>query len=734
MNINAAPSLQSSYGDIIPLAGVSIRGEISDLMACLSIEQTFRNTGEENIEAVYTFPLALDAVLLGLQVSIGNRTLKGYVIEKQQSEDRYEEAITDGDTVIMLQQAAPGMYTLNVGNLQSGETVTIHYRYGQLLAWTEDELRFHIPTTIAPRYGDPGKLLSEPHQIPVTDNGVSHAYTLSIQVKGLLSQAAIQSPSHRIAVAPEEGCATVTLANKAELDRDFVLNFKASHANTQSTCQLARDLSGYVALASFKPEIEMSAKPQLRNIKILVDCSGSMAGDAIQQARRAMKLMLESLKPSDYFNIILFGSDHEALFNAQQLATRENLDLADKLVSRIDANMGGTEIGGALKRAYAIGPNAEIRPDVLLITDGEIWNQQEVILQAELSGHRIFTVGVGASVSEGLVRDLASVTGGVCELVSPNEGMAEKIHRHFQRIYSPEMKNLRVSWPVTPTKQWPEKIDTCYKGDTLHVFAWFEQPINGAVGLSGGDGKGGLEPITLASSVCQSMVHDENLTLAKMAASHQLKTMADQRAKEQLAVEYQLMTPYTNYLVLDIREDPDKAQTLPTLMPVPQMLSAGWGGSGAVCASYHSGMIELQDICLSRNLGESSDDDIDLPVFSRNSAISPTSWIDYLNGIPYNLLLDGLFDIGLLELEDHGLPESTVDALQQLVDENEGGLDEGQIIVLFLLEIEKLDGQLFGKYVTRALRFSSNKLMTDVSAALKYGTSFDSLKYIARGL
>lgn len=696
MNLNTAPVLETRAGDAIPLKGVKIQGEISDLMASVCIQQQFENDCNENIEAVYTFPLALDAVLLELQVQIGGRTLKGCVIEKQQAEDRYEEAIAEGDTAIMLQQVASGLYTLNVGNLQPGEAVTIQYQYAQLLVWMGDDLRFHIPTTIAPRYGDPEKQFAEPHQIPLTNNWVEHQYTLSVQVKGLLSKAVIQSPSHSIAMEAGQVVTRITLDRGAKLDRDFVLNFAADAAEVTSACQIAGDITGHVALVSFKPKIEHQAIPEPRNIKIVVDCSGSMAGDSIDQARQALRSILASLRAQDCFNIILFGSHHDALFSGAQQATAENLRLAGKLVDRLNANMGGTEIGEALKASYALGNGHEIASDVLLITDGEIWNQEVIIQEAQESGHRIFTVGVGSSVSESFVRTMARVTGGACELVTPNEQMAEKIHRHFQRIYLPKAENLLVDWPATPKKQWPEKVESCFDGDTLHVFAWFDEPILGPVSLLGDVGNGSQQKLAVSDGVANS-ASGGDLTLARIAAAQELKAMPDSPASKEMAVQYQIITPHTNYLVLDVREEKEKAKSLPVLAQVPQMLAAGWGG----CASVHYDSCMVMD----ENLNE-----IVKNALKKKGEISAASLIRYLNELPFSRIKEGLIDSSIQELRENGLEERFAVTLEGVVNDSRQMTTEQQVILLLLLELYGLGSWLFSKDFSRALMLSKRKM------------------------
>lgn len=168
---------------------------------------------------------------------------------------------------------------------------------------------------------------------------------------------------------------------------------------------------------------------------------------------------------------------------------------ARRFVRQLDANMGGTEIGSALEAAYRIvglsstswnparwfGGGANVSRDVLLITDGEVWSTDPVIASAKASGHRVFTVGVGSAVAEAFVRSLAEATGGACELVSPREDMAGRIHRHFQRMYAPRARRAEMVWPIKPVHSTPAVLETVFDGDTIHAFAWFAQKPVGSI-------------------------------------------------------------------------------------------------------------------------------------------------------------------------------------------------------------------------------------------------------------
>lgn len=75
------------------LESVRVSGQIRDLACELSVQQTFVNPSENNVEAVYTFPLPHGAVLLNLVAKVGERELRGAVLPKKKAEARYEKPL-----------------------------------------------------------------------------------------------------------------------------------------------------------------------------------------------------------------------------------------------------------------------------------------------------------------------------------------------------------------------------------------------------------------------------------------------------------------------------------------------------------------------------------------------------------------------------------------------------------------------------------------------------------------
>jgi Ca-activated chloride channel family protein len=574
-------ALTGLEGERVALCDVAVTAVLQDLLAEVTVSQTYRNDERTNIEAVFTFPLPLDAVLLDLEVDIGGRVLKGVVVEKEAAEETYEDAVEAGDAAVMLEAIEPGLYTMNVGNLLPQETAKITFRYAMLYRWTGDRLRLFLPTTIAPRFGESPH---QPHQAPEASLTVENQFSLRVEVFGALRDAQFVCPSHAVELTKSPEKVVLSLQQpKAVMDRDFILNVKAPQA-TRSFVLCGQDGEGMTAIASFQPFFPGLQQPLPLALAIVIDCSGSMKGDSMVQAKQALDGILESLQPQDRVTLIAFGNSTNALSNHLLPCNKTNLTEARQFAKSLDANMGGTEIGNALREAYAAVGRAE-PADIFLVTDGEVSDWEAVVDEATKSGHRIFTVGVGSAVSEAFVRGLAAGTGGECELVSPREGMADRVVRHFERMRAPRAKRVDVYWPDGASHTSPSRIGAVFEGDTVVACASFDHPhATGSAILEVETDKGEVVRQELAFPTATPASSPDGLsTVARVAAAARLKEL-DEVDGVDAALRYRLVSPWTNWLVVAPRAENEKAQDLPALQNVPQTLAAGWGGIGTVAA------------------------------------------------------------------------------------------------------------------------------------------------------
>ena len=575
MENSQASFMCTKEGRKVPLMATIADVVLHDLLANVTINQVYKNSEEKNIEAIYSFPLPRDAVLMELSVIWNDRKLQGKVVGKKAAEARYEEAIVDGDRAVMLEKVEDGLYTMNIGNLLPDENIEVVIRYSLLHRWQGDQLRFYLPTTVAPRYGIP---MMEPHQIPAVDILTKNRFSFSLKVIGEIREAEFESPSHAIINERHHDHRLIRLVNETTLmDRDLIINIR-SKGQGMASAVYDSDGDNFVSLVSFKPVLSSDNKPESRALTILVDCSGSMSGNSMTQARIALQRILGSLKSSDLFNIIKFGSRHRSLFPSLELANLMNREKAETFISNINANMGGTEINAALREAYHFQQYLECCPDILLITDGEICSAESIIQEAKESGSRIFSVGVGSSVAEAFVEGIARETGGACELVTPNEDMAERIYRHAKRINGERYSTVEVSLPVACHEQIPAKVRSVFDGDTVHLFLRSKvKPVGDAI-ISLHINS---EPTWRSSVPLIQVKEDRELTvssLARMAAYSSLSELGREEATE-VALQYQLMSEWTNFLMIDERAEGEPADALPELRPVPHMLATGWGGT-----------------------------------------------------------------------------------------------------------------------------------------------------------
>lgn len=587
-------------GEDLVLEGVKANGRVAGRVLDMHLEQRFSNPESFNVEVVYTFPLPWQAVLLGLEVEFKDKKLVAQVKAKSTAREEYEEALSEGDTGILLTVNRDRTYTLELGNLMAGESCIIRLQYVQVLQPEQGSLRLMLPTTLAPKYGNPlNDAGYDPHAVPEVSFAIEYPFDIRLTVLGELGKARISSPSHQVAIRAlpsdgqvEAGVIEVSLGSNSWLDRDFVLLFNELPQTSQGLVAWDSLEPGVgVVMAGFSPRLPKLPVMPL-NLKMLVDCSGSMNGDSIQAARRALLSILAGLKDQDRFSLSRFGSSVDHRGRSMWKAATGALAVARRWVENLKADMGGTKMNEAIQSCVAL-PSANPCA-LLLITDGHIHAIDDVIESAKQSGHRFFVVGIGSSISEGILRRLAEETGGSCEFVAPGEQVESAILRLYRRLRSPVVQEARVEWQhgceLKAASRLPKNV---FGDDVITVLAWVQaanpelltQPIKLL-----GRFESMQEEVSLAE-LTPALFADEPNTLARFAAYVSYRQMREHGDEASLvlnqdlpalAEKYQLVTDDTSLVLVIDRAVDEKAQDMPTLRKVRGMLAAGFGGTGCV--------------------------------------------------------------------------------------------------------------------------------------------------------
>lgn len=679
------------------LKSVCIAGALRGMLLDVVLEQCFGNPSEHHIEAIYTFPLPSGAVLLDVSVRLGEKKLAARIAAKQAAEAAYEDAIAEGDAGVMVEVNPDGSYTLNLGNLASREECTVSLHYVRKLAFEHGGLRIQVPAVIAPRFGSP--LLDaglQPHQVSGHDPAAHYPLSLTLQIPGHLSSA-LSSPSHAITIAHEGTDTVVSLAQAAVMDRDFILVMQNLDTASMARAEPDSVLPGhFAAMASFMPRMPEPGNAALA-FKLLVDCSGSMAGDSINAARLAVDAIVGRLKPQDRFSLSRFGDTVEHASARMRKASPSAVRMARQWAKSLEADLGGTEMADAL--ASTIHLACEGPADILLFTDGAIHAIDAVVERARASKQRVFVVGIGSSPAEAHLRLLAEASGGACDFLAPGEAAGPAILRMFARLSTPSWRQVEVAWPAPPL--WQSASQNLFEGDTHYAYALFREPPAGEVALYASDGSAAR---TLLASAELVLADQESGILAKFAALARFGALSERVERQQLALDYHLLTEFTSFILVHERTEGDKANDMPALHVVPQMMAAGASGFGTVGGGrrgYHvQSAVQAYGAAPSFLRVSRGPAVLQAPAVWRRGAslpgaapaesgLTPLAFAERLSSGHLNTM-----EMTFAGLEEAGIGRTIVAWLEREF----GQLDENLVVSTFLFVIgaEPLAGQLFG--------------------------------------
>lgn len=674
------------------LVGVQAQGRLDAVLFELTLRQTYRNTSHQVLEVVYTFPLPPMAVLLGFASELNGERQDGVVVARREAERQYEDALAEGDAPVMLEAHRDGLHTANIGNLKPGDELVLECRLAQLLQFEQGRLRVSIPTTIAPRYGQAGQAGLQPQQVPTASLAADYPLGLSLVLGAGLAGATAECPTHRLATRlGANGELQMDLAAGARLDRDVVV-IVTPRETTGSLRVQAHDPTNaeapVVVLAALQP---LAAPPrEAIAVKLLVDCSGSMSGDSIASARAALRGVVSGLSERDYLSLSRFGSRVEHLF-APSRASPQALRHLRPVLDGIQADLGGTEMEHALKSVFDLpGGSPMGGADVLLITDGEIWQADETMAAARRSGHRVFAIGVGSAPAEGVLRALAEATGGACEFATPGEGLEAAARRMLHRMHQPIFSKVRIDWGREPVWSCAPQASV-FAGDTVTAFAAFSRATSPrTVRLLADDAQG--QTLELARSEAEAPACGD--ALPRIAAARRIAQGPETMALE-LALQYQLITSKTHCILVHRRAKENQASEPSRLQRVDSMLAAGWGGLGVMqeAAPAYSTVVDLScgshsDLSVSVSVSVEA---FELPIH-RSASLSapalmspadapadPASWVEIGQWVADHLGSGQALNTLALRFAGLSLPAEVQQALEEL---QRLGLSEDQAWLL----------------------------------------------------
>ncbi|WP_214103652.1 VIT domain-containing protein [Acrocarpospora catenulata] len=600
-------ALETEKGNL-PLESVEVTATISGLTAGVLVAQGFRNPYEVALEATYVFPLPPRAAVTEFTMEADGHVVEGLLKERGEARADYDRALAEGRRAAIAEEDRPDVFAIRVGNIVPGERVTVRLALSQPLPYEDGSAEFRFPLVVAPRYipgapldGAPSgsgvapdtdavpdaSRITPPVLLPGFPSPVRLALTTVIDPAGLALRE-IQSSLHTVDTAEGE-TVTVSLRPGERLDRDFILRFGFDASTSLALAPDEEGTEGTFAL-TVMPPADVTALPAPRDVVLLLDRSGSMGGWKMVAARRAAARIVDTLTSRDRFAVLSFDHVVELAFPGEGLvaATDRNRFRAVEHLARLN-DRGGTEILAPMEMALDLLADRERDRVMVLVTDGQVGNEDEIVerVGARVDGIRVHAVGIDRAVNAGFLGRLALLGSGRCELVESEDRLDEAMEHIHRRIGSPLVTDLTLAGlDLDLAEETVSHVGSFYPGVPLQVWGRYRGTgAEPAIAVRGTSAEGKPWEQTIAGRTVQAP------SIRAVWARGELRRLEDRytigaRQLEpeivRVSLRYGVLCRFTSFVAVDSRVVADGRPEHHVIQPVEQ--PSGWEPMSPVAA------------------------------------------------------------------------------------------------------------------------------------------------------
>ena len=581
-------------------ANMTLTGLINHVV----VTQTYQNENPFAVNARYVFPLPDESAVHAMTMRIGERVIKGQIDKKVEAEKKYEEAKKAGKQAALVRQQRANMFITNVANIGPGEQVIIELEYQEIIDYSSGTFAIRFPTTITPRYhAISGEVevevntQNQAHTNPLptgwlspvystqnitqnstqNDNVPSSQFSLNIDIDVGLELVDINSKFHNVDVQNTAfGQYKIALNETNAVNRDFVLEFKPLQKEQAQAAFFTEQFENgdRYGLAMLMPPGDHFTQTQRlpREMVFVVDTSGSMHGQSMEQAKKALFYALSLLDSDDSFNIIGFDNLVTPMSDKPLIASDFNLRRAERFIYSLEAD-GGTEIQGALNAVLDGSEFDGFVRQVVFLTDGSVSNEDVLFknIQSKLGDSRLFTVGIGSAPNSFFMRRAADIGKGSFTFIGSTSEVQPKMQQLFDKLAHPAITNLALSDESGNSLDfWPSPLPDLYFGEPIMVAIKLNNAKN--VVLAGQTAQGPL-------SIKLSTQNSSNAQgIAKLWARQKIKSLLLYNEQsvvkdevQELALTHQLLSPFTAFIAIEQTQIKEVAeQTAQATNAVPQ--------------------------------------------------------------------------------------------------------------------------------------------------------------------
>jgi Ca-activated chloride channel homolog len=576
--------------DRLPLKDTNVEIAVSGVIADVKVVQTYRNEGSRPLNATYVFPASTRAAVYSMHMRIGDELIVAKIKEREKAKQEFEAAKKEGKSASLLEQDRPNVFSMNLANLMPQDQVEIELRYTELLAPTDGLYEVVYPTVVGPRYSS-----EQQNSAPEKDHFVKSPYlhqgkdptsTLHISAKisaGLPIQE-LRCTSHQIVpiwVSSTVAQLTLDDTNLFQGNRDFVLHYRLAGNQISSGLLLyqGQDENFFLYMAQ-PPQRAANDDIPPREYIFVVDVSGSMDGFPLNTAKQLLRDLIGQLRPSDYFNVVLFAGDSAVLSPNSLQANQQNISRAISLIEQ-QRGAGGTELLAAIKQAMSLPQPASVSRSVVLVTDGYISGEQGVFdyIRQNLNQSNVFAFGIGTAVNRYLIEGVAKAGMGEPFIVSQQSEAAAVAAKFREYIQTPLLTDTQIRTVGFETYDvQPVHLPDLMAQRPIILFGKWRGPVTGSFELRGKTGRGdyftsldvgGAQPDESHRALRYLWARS---TIAELS-DYGFGKPSDDTIKNivSLGLKYNLLTQYTSFIAVreQVRNPGGSAEAVDQPLPLP---------------------------------------------------------------------------------------------------------------------------------------------------------------------
>lgn len=528
---------------------------IQEMSATTSIDQEFYNPTGMRLEGFYLFPIPEGAVINKFSMFINGQETEAEMFDANKARAIYEDIVRRSIDPALLEYYQQGLFKVRIFPIEPHSTKRIKISYRQILQSDNGTTGYLYP------------LNTEKYSSKDLED-VAIRVTIS-------SQAPLKNiycPTQEVDIVHKDAYTSIVSyeAHQVKPDNDFNLFFRTDHSKIgiSTITQHGHDERKGFFLFDIAPDIHVKENEiEPKDITFVLDVSGSMAGDKLKQAKKALSFCIENLNKGDRFDVIRFSTEAEALFKTVMPANEENKQKAIRFVDDLRA-IGGTNIEDALKLAVQ-QTDESYRPRVVLfLTDGKpTINETDeeklvrLLQKNDKASVRIFTFGIGNDINTRLLDKITTVTNAYRTYITPSEDIEIKVSNLYTKIQSPILTDLKIVTDsgIHLSEVYPQEISDLFKGSSLTILGRYEGSGVHDVILEGRL-KGKL--VTFKHTCSFSEDETKNDFIPPLWAARKVGFLLDQihlngENRElrdelvELSKKYGIITPYTSYLIVE---------------------------------------------------------------------------------------------------------------------------------------------------------------------------------------